>query len=263
MRRNGTIDAIKSLAVFVALGILSIVLVINNGTVQRYRVLSFSRSVNIALWKALGGAHGISFYKAENDRLAAENLALMQEVAFCRAAETLQRTVTDGRGYRFIPAKVVKNATNMQNNFLILDVGTDNGISDGMGVVTGNGVVGIVEAADRHYCRVSSFLSASQSASVKISRTQAFGPLSWSGTGIRKAHITEIPTHAEVTPGDTVVTSGFSAIFPPEIPVGTVTGVTSDGIYNDVAVDLLLDFNSLQHVFVVLNLDREEINGLL
>ena len=63
---------------------------------------SFSRSVNAALWKALGGARSASFYRAENDRLAAENLALMQEVASCRAAAALQETVTDERGYRFI-----------------------------------------------------------------------------------------------------------------------------------------------------------------
>ena len=133
-----------------------------------------------------------------------------------------------------------------------------------MGVITPMGAVGITRAVSEHYSYVLSFLNTSQQVSAKIGSTSAFGPLSWDMEHENKAVLNEIPQHLEVKQQDTVYTSGFSYFYPPDIPLGTVSGAkVVNGVHLRVDVELLQDFRSLDYVMVVKNNNRNEIEKLV
>lgn len=265
MKRSRLIDRVLPFIVFVVLEILSVAMIAGGGTVQRYRIMRVCRSLNIAMWRVSGTVCGYFNLGTENRRLAEENLELKRALARYLAIDTTG-TICDSlpskNGFSYTLAKVIKNSTNRRSNWLILDAGEDRGVKPGSGVVTDRGVVGIVEAVDSRYCRVVSFLNATQTVSAKLAGSGTFGLLSWSGTDIGKALLSEVPTHTAVAEGDTVSTSGFSSIFPADIPIGTASGTSSDGIYVTVSVNLFQDFSSLQYVYIVKNDDAEEINRI-
>lgn len=261
MRNRRPIDVLLPLVVFIALESAAIAMVTGSGIVQRYKILNFSRNLAMGLWEISGSVHNFINYGEENRRLAQENVRLRQQIDDM-SARLVGHTSDTVSNFRYISAKVVRNSTNLQSNYILLDAGSDLGVAPGMGVVTDCGAIGIVEAVDRHYCRVVSFLNASQTISAKINGCGSFGLLSWSGTSIDKAFLREVPTHATVSVGDTVSTSGYSSIFPPDIPVGIVRQFKSDGIYITLETQLLQDFNSLQYVNIVSNSDIHELKGL-
>lgn len=262
MKRSGFIDKTLPILVFVVLECLSIIMSANDGVVQNYRLTGFFRDINLKIWQISDSARKFISYGEENGRLAEENLGLRQALEAYRAADTLSNRIYDKGEFTYISAKIIKSTTNRERNWLILDAGEDCGVADGMGVVTGNGVVGIVVAVSERYCKVISFLNNSQNVSARICGSGAIGLLSWPGSDIRTATLNEVPTHAEVSAGDTVVTSGSSSIFPPDIPLGTVKRINSDGIYLSADTGLFLDFSSIHYVYIVKNNDGEEIRQL-
>ena len=74
--------------------------------------------------------------------------------------------------------------------------------------------------------------------------------------------MSEIPEHTEVNPGDTILTSGFSTIYPPDIPLGKVTKVFDNGVSIDINVELFQNFGAIQHVYVVANNNAAQIKEL-
>jgi len=163
------------------------------------------------------------------------------------------------RKYIYIDAKVINNSTNKQYNYITLNKGRSHGIEQDMAVLSNDGIVGIVKDVSDNYSSVISLLNRNFKVNAKIKRTGYFGPLLWTGKGHLKAILTDIPHHVKILVGDTVVTSGYSAIF----PEGYMIGITSDyklkgGNYYEITVDLAADFKNLSSVQVVKNLYKEE-----
>jgi rod shape-determining protein MreC len=156
--------------------------------------------------------------------------------------------------YIFLPARVVSNSVTKKNNYLTLNVGRKHGVSIDMGVVTHSGVVGIITGVSENYSTVISLLNVDLKISARIKKNRYFGSLSWDGKDYRHVVLTEIPIHVDLTPGDTIVTSGFSTIFPPELLLGTVVEANnSSGNFLKVDVLLSTDFRQLDNVWVVRN----------
>ena len=120
----------------------------------------------------------------------------------------------------FYPAQVVNNSLTHVDNYITINKGSADSICAEMGVVSGNGIVGIVYQTSAHYAIVLPVLNSKSSISCKIRRTDYFGSLKWSGGSSLYAWLRDIPRHSEFSLGDTVVTSGHSAVFPEGIPVG-------------------------------------------
>lgn len=163
------------------------------------------------------------------------------------------------RNYIYTDAKVINNSTNKQYNYITLSKGKNHGIEQDMAVLSNDGIVGIIKSVTDNYSSVISLLNRNFKVNAKIKKSGYFGPLLWTGKGHSKAILTDIPHHAEIFAGDTVVTSGYSAIF----PEGYMIGITSDyrlkgGNYYEITVDLATDFKNLSNVQVVKNLYREE-----
>lgn len=169
---------------------------------------------------------------------------------------------TAGR-YRYIPAEIGKISNNRQHNYMIIDKGRKDGVQPMSGVITRQGAVGIIDAVSDHYSFAISFCNHDMTVSARLGREGATGTLVWTGTDTRSATLDGIPHHIAVSAGDTVFTSGFSAIFPPDIPLGT-TGKKRlvNGSSFSIDVTLFEDFRRLRYVTIVSNIDKTEIEEL-
>jgi len=133
-----------------------------------------------------------------------------------------------------------------------------------MGVINGNGIVGQVISVTDNYSAVMSVLSKDFKVSAKFKKNEFFGNIHWNGINSNTASMEDIPKHVPVKVGDTVVTSGFSQLFPRNVMVGTVSRVTMEPDKNflDITLNLSTNFNSLNYVYVVNNMRKEEIQVL-
>ena len=162
--------------------------------------------------------------------------------------------------YKLIPARVITNSTSSINNLITIDKGSDDGVHADMGVACGNGVVGVVYRASRHYAVVIPVLNAKSNISVSIRKRGYFGYLHWNGGAKDLAYVDDIPRHAKFRLGDLVETSGYSSIFPPGIIVGQILHVynSKDGLSYRVQIKLTTDFANLRDVCVIDNSIIEE-----
>ena len=207
--------------------------------------------------------------KEKNDALAMENFALRETIlelesiirTEARASEITSDGVADG--YRYTPATIVKISNNSQHNYLIINKGSENGITEGSGIITGKGAVGVIDAVSENFSYARSFKNHGMNISARLGRNGAVGPVSWDGYSNDGAIMREIPHHVEFTPGDTVYTSGYSSIFPPDIPIG-ITGEAKivNGSTYEIKVRLFEDFGALRYVTVVENTGKDEMQRL-
>ena len=263
--RNGLLSTLTAILLFFVLESLSILLVVENSVVQRFRILGTVRSVQAWFWTRTSRIDYYFHYRTENERLAAENLQLKQRVADLEAAarEMEELSVRVEPDFTYIGATVVKNTVDRQRNHLIIDRGRKDGVEPGMGVVTSRGAIGIVGAVSGHYAYVISLLGTGQTVSAKLAGSGAFGPMVWPGTEPGRMLLQEIPVHIQAAPGDTVLTSGFSTIYPPDIPIGSVVASrVSKGASQELTVALFEEFRSLHSVYVVKNNRKPEIDAL-
>ena len=204
-----------------------------------------------------------------NDSLAMENFMLRARLAKTegQASDSIctsqlpQDCIADGCMY--IPAVIKKISDDPQHNYIIIDKGTADGVKEGSGIVTGKGVIGVVDTVSEKFSYARSFKNHSMSTSARLGRRGAAGQLCWDGIHSNGGILKEIPHHVEFSPGDTVYTSGYSSIFPPDIPLGT-TGRSRivNGSTYEIQIRLFEDFAALRYVTVVVNLEKEEIKRL-
>lgn len=256
--------AVGRFLLFAVLQCACIYMVCNNGIVQRYRIMGKLREVQGFFWEKYSSVKEYSSLGAQNEKIAAQNAFLMRQLYMLKELEDLGTADTVSYPFRFIRAKVVRNTLGTHHNYLIINKGSNHGIEEDMGVITPMGVVGITRGVSGNYSYVLSFLNTSQQVSAKIGGSNTFGPLTWEGGKENQAVLDEIPQHLDIKQQDTVYTSGYSSFYPPDIPLGIVTGSkVVNGVHLRVNVELLQDFRSLDHVMVVKNNGREEIEKLV
>ena len=156
--------------------------------------------------------------------------------------------------YKLIPAKVVDNSLNKEENLMTIDKGRADGVEVDMGVACGNGVVGVVYLVSEHYSVVIPVLNASSSRiSCSIRNRGYFGYLRWYGGDPSVAYVEDVPRHAKFSLGEWVVTSGFSSIFPSGVLVGKIEQVynSHDGLSYKLKVRLSTDFGCVRDVCVI------------
>lgn len=156
-------------------------------------------------------------------------------------------------GCKLIAARVVANSVDGQDNLMTIDKGSADGIHRDMGVISGNGVVGIVYLVSDHYSVIIPVLNSRSNISCSIQNRGYFGYLRWRGGSSQLAYLEEVPRHAHFKLGDNVVTSGYSAVFPPGVHVGRILHVfnSPDGLSYRVQLRLSTDFARLRDVLVI------------
>lgn len=166
-------------------------------------------------------------------------------------------------GFYYIASKIRKISNNSQHNYIILDKGSNDGVRTGYGVITPKGAIGIIDAVSENYSYARSFKNHKMKIHARLGRNGNTGTMNWDGTSRNKAILKEIPHHIQNFQGDTVYTSGKSAIYPAGIPLGTAgKAKIVNGSTYEIEVTLFEDFNSIRYAIIVGNLGKDEISTL-
>ncbi|SMG44249.1 rod shape-determining protein MreC [Marivirga sericea] len=166
--------------------------------------------------------------------------------------------------YEFITGKVVNNSVHRFRNYFTLDVGSKDGIKEGMGVVNPNGIIGKIKSVSTNFSTAYSALHSSLLVSVLIDETETLCTAKWSGEDPTQISLEYVPRHIKVQEGMQVVSSGYDAIFPEGVKLGTVKSVEIDeeATFYDIEVALSADFFSLDYVYVIGNKLKQEKDSL-
>lgn len=258
---------IINLAVFILLETASLLMLSHNSTLQRLWIARLSHGFMAKTWGATQTVRNYFGLKSQNDELALENERLREtlrayELAAKESDPAFMPSVKEN-GFRYIPATIIKSGTSSQHNYLILDKGSDDGVVANSGIVSSKGVIGIVDAVSKHYSYAISFLNKELNISARIDTSGAVGPLAWDGLRTDEGVLREIPLQFKYNIGDTVYTSGYSAIFPPDIPLG-VAGEAKviNGATNEIRVKLFQDHSALKYVTIIENTRIREIEEI-
>ena len=253
--------------------IASALLLVRSNALHHTVWLSSSNGVVASVYELTSDMTGFISLRDNNEDLNRRNAQLMSEVAMLRQQVELlnERLLSESvvlsdtlRPYDFITASVVKNSVMHPHNYITVNKGSYDGIAPEMGVIDQNGVVGVVEITASHNSRVISLLNPDFRLSCKIKGNDSFGSLVWDGDDPRFALLEELPRHTVWKNGDTVMTSGYSAVFPPGIPVGIIEdGRTSrnENLFS-LRIRLLTDFSTLSNVQIVRNNMADELKSL-
>jgi rod shape-determining protein MreC len=260
------INKYNAFFLFIIFFAVSLSLVFRNNPYQRASVLNSSSQFAGHMYERVNYWKSYLLLRQTNDSLAAENARLRNQLKSSFANDSVeQRFVTDTvnkQQYSYIVAQVVNNSVHLKNNFITINRGKKQGIETGMGVISSNGIVGIVRDVSDNYARIQSLLHSSTRINASIEGTNAFGSLIWGEDNYdpRKAVLLDIANHIVIKPGAKVITSGFSVIFPPGIAIGRVlrTGVKRGNNFMDIEVKLNTDFTTLQYVYVINNFRAAE-----
>lgn len=257
------------LLLFLVLQAGAVVLLIHNSYFQQNVILKEVRSWQTRWWERRSSWTAFTTLKTVNEELALENNRLLEELARLSALENelnalMEKTEDSSGRFTFIPARVIRNSVTRQHNHIVIDKGSSDGIQPDMGVISAGGIVGVVANVSEHYALIISLLNTDQRFTGELKKTGSFGTLRWDGVNYRRVLLSEIPQHIEVTPGDTVISSHFSLIFPPGIPIGSVqSGSLKRGTFLELEVELFSDFKTLRYVNVVSHDGIREYQGLI
>ena len=248
--------------VFLILEVVSMVLLFQYNSYQGSAWFSSANAVTGKLYEWDANVETFFSLTKVNQELTQRNAYLEQEVQ--KLSDSLVNVTKDSsiyhrdqfallRNYRLIPAKVVANSVDKPGNLMTIDKGSADGIHKDMGVISGTGVVGIVYLVAEHYAIVIPVLNTKSNISCMIQNRGYFGYLRWKGGVSDLAYLEEVPRHAHFKLGDYVVTSGYSAVFPPGVRVGRILHVfnSADGLSYRVQLRLSTDFARLRDVCVI------------
>jgi len=261
---------ILNAATFIILEIAALGILSNAGPLQNLWLMKMSHRFMAYTW---GQTEKISQYfnlaeenqtlSLENQKLFEENMHLKNVLESNLAGEFNDSLMVHNDEFMFIQAKIVKVSNNSQHNFFILNKGYEDGIVPQSGVITTSGVVGIINSVDKHYSYGLSLMNTGVNISARLGDEGAIGPLSWDGHSLNKAILKEVPLQHKYDIGDTVWTSGYSSLFPADIPLGLAGGSKIvNGAVNEISVTLFQDFNTLKYVTIIINVDKDEIESL-
>ncbi len=259
----------RAFIIFLFLEILCLWLIVENNSYQGAR---FFNSSNRLVGSMMQTSQGVSDYfgLAEvNESLAEENARLRRELSQLEQSLT-QLDLTRLRDfdflnkYDFISAEVINNSTRRATNFITINRGSQDGIEPDMAVIDDYGVVGQVKAVSRRFAVITSILHTNMRVSSRLKRTGDLCTTQWDGRDGDLAKLEFLPRHVTPQVGDTVVTSGYNAVYPPDIPVGVISEVNLDenSLWYDITLDLSADMNALSYVYLIKNNLRIEQDSL-
>ena len=254
------------LLTWLLLAVLCIVVMCQRSAYHRSVIFSSANSAAGAIESVTGGVVGYFGLRTANEELLArigelssENLALRRRLQ--ELDDSIFVASDKARQYDYMVAHVVGNSIRQAENYITLDKGSADGVCVDYGVADQNGIVGIVDAVSEHYSLVISVLHVKFFLNVMLRGSESCGTLAWDGRDHRYAVIEQLPRSTAFSIGDTVVTSGLSASFPKDVPVGLVVDSydqPDDNNFIVLRVELFTDFNRLGAVHVIRNAFLDE-----
>ena len=258
-----------SVFVFILLEIAAILLVVRKNDLQQGVVFRYSTDIVARCYSFAASVESYFYLDEVNEHLVAENnelrakLDVLQNQLSLLATDSIDLPIISS-DVEYISAKVVHNSVYRTQNFIIVNKGAKDGIQADMGVISPQGVVGVVTRVSNNYAVVMPIINPSQHISVKIKSNQQLGMLVWDGIDPKFSQMEEIPSHVNPIVGDTIVTSGYSAIFPEGLTIGVIDKAINEkhAPFCMVNVKLAVDFQSLSYVTITAFKNRSELINL-
>lgn len=249
---------------FLLFEVVSFYIIVKNNSFQNSIFYTATNNLVGSIYSKYSDITDYINLKEVNEKLAVENESLQKfqfknyEKLF--GENILVRDTIYQKKYLYTKAKIINNSTNKQQNFITLSIGELNGIKKGMGVVGPTGVVGVVNSISKHYSTVLAVLNINSKTSAKLKNSNYFGSLQWKGGNYQEGILADIPNHVELQNGDTIVTSGYSSIFPAGINIATIKSFEKlEGeFFYDIRVNFVVDYKNISWVYVVKNIFKEE-----
>ena len=253
----------NNLIIFLILEGIAFYLLTTGNSYHNSRLLNGVRGITNGINAKIYNTRSYLSLHEINERLAGENVALKNKIAqMVREENSVFLPVNDSvnkQQYLHNSAEVIENSINKQKNFFTINKGENQGIKVDMAVTTASGVAGVIVGCSRNYSVVMSLLNLDFKLSARIKSNGYFGSLSWDGRDYKYAILSEIPQHVLVNVGDTIETTGYSAIFPEGVIVGTVDNYEKyGGDFYKISVLLITDFKKLHFVDVIGNMKKKE-----
>ena len=249
---------------FLVLETIAFYLIIRNNRFQNTSVFNSSNTISGNIYQSYSNITDYLYLKKDNELLAAQNAKLQTfSVNSFITFKNDEYSVNDPvykQKYIYTQAKVINNSINKRNNYLTLNAGRLQHIEPEMAVIAADGVVGIVKDVSDNFSSVMSLLNKNTMISCKLKKGGYFGSLIWEGGNPAIAILNDIPKHARISVGDTIITSGASPIFPEGIMAGTINRfeLEEGNNFYSVEVKLSTDFGRLSYVYVIKNLMKQE-----
>ena len=261
IRRNGM------LLIFVFLELIALFLVFKKNIYHETILASASTSFTGYVDDKIAKVTNFVNLPQTNSELLDENAFLREQLLHLgiKDAKTKKFVKTDSLGYHqtysFIPAEIINNSIIKTQNLLTIDKGTNHGVEKGDGIITNNGVIGIITYADKNYSRAISLLNKDININARIKGNQYFGTIRWDGKDPRYVQLYEIPKYIPVKKGDIIETDGKSPVFPEGLIIGQVVSKGVDEVSGELKIQVKLkqDFGNLSQGYVVTNLNKVEV----
>jgi rod shape-determining protein MreC len=257
----------KNFLLFLLLISISFVFTIQTHSYHKSKFINSANFLTGGIYNSINNLTEYLHLKSQNDVLAEENnrLKMLLFNSENKKDSTYLDTVSYTGTYKFTLAKVLKNSYSGAQNFLLLNKGKDDGLTQDLGVISSKGIIGIVDRTSNSYATVISVLNTVNKISAQLKKTNHFGTLSWNAKSPYFVQLIDIPKIAPILKGDTIITSGRSSIFPKGIPIGVIHNFKLDAAenYYEINIKLFNDMTNLEHVYTIENSDAAEINSIL
>ena len=215
----------KDVVVYLILLIFSLTLVFNSNYFHKSKVLIFSNSIANYSTENFNYLNEYFELKKINSSLLEENLVLKNQLEKINKNISLDSLTNINFSYK--NAKVISNNLSSFKNRLVINKGIKDGLKTEMGVISSDGIVGIIDNTTKRYSSIMSILNIEMKINAKVKRTEHFGTLEWDGFDTRHLTLNDISETAKIKVGDSIITGGMSLIFPEGINIGTVSKIIS------------------------------------
>jgi len=261
--------AYRALFTFLALEFFCAWLIVENNQYQSTKFFNSSNRISARIISFSSTVREYLSLRELNTDLAGENADLRKKLEqrnqslYSFDVRKLRDPAIINR-FDYVSAKVVNNSTGFTKNFITINKGTDAGIKPGMAVISAKGAVGKVKSVSKHYSVLISLLNIDEQVSSVIKSLGYFGTSQWDGVDPRQVELLYIPRHVKLHTGDTVVTSGYNAVFPEGVLVGVIKEVNlkEETPFYDIKVELAQDFGNLTFVEVIKSTLKHEKDSL-
>ena len=259
--------SLRSFLLFILLEVLAIGLIVSNNSPQGAAFFNSSNALTGSVLNTRSEVVDFFSLAEANEALLLQNAALIQQLKTLKSipdSVNIQLDSALDSQFDFKGARIISNSLRFAQNHFTLNKGEKDGVKAGMGIFNEQGIVGRVKSVSENYAVGISLLNTGLLVSSKIKSNEVFGSVNWDGNDSKQAKMLYVPRHVTAQAGDTIVTSGFNAVFPEGIIIGVIATIeqAKDPNYLDILINLSTDFSKANYVYLVENNQLPELDSL-
>ena len=231
---------------------ISLAFTIQSHSYHRSRYFNSANWLSGSIYNSMDGITSYFSLGKTNKQLLEENRRLRNLLYNRDQADSMQLD-TSAISYSLISARVIKNSFANQDNYITINKGSKQGLKQDMGVITADGILGIVEKTSNNYAAIQSILNTKSNINAKIKNTNYFGSLTWNTGRFDQVQLEDIPRLVPLLVGDTIVTGAMSSIFPENIPIGVIKrfDLNASQSFYSIDVELFNDMTNIKNVYII------------